>query len=530
MFIFAHKPKATQQTKSAKITKPGRALSGQSRNLHSSLHLQRMIGKQAVQRLLKANADNREERSLTNASLPLQHDFSRILVYANARRKMQPKLKVNSPGDIYEQEANRVADQVMRMPVSQIQKQSLEEEELQAKAQPTQTSAVSATTEAVQRLCAECAAEEEEKVRTKPLSGPPLSAHPLIPAGPISARFEMPAARTLQRKYAECEAEERLQTQASDRTAPSPSVSPGLQRRITALRGGGLPLSASLRSFFEPRFGHDFSQVRLHTDAQATQTAQALNARAFTVGRDIVFAVGEYAPNTGSGLRLLSHELTHVLQQGGKEGPIQRIVRKTEVKNCNEDTAAASKNPVTELVLAERKAFHLLVNALKKIKSAEEQYEEAFRNFPPPTLDELKEFGDAYLIAGHLRRAFGFNPNKVGTWDKLHIIRIRLMMVLSYLDSVVFKYVCCKQGSECVKGFFGLIENCRKSDRRAYVTDKDLRRIVLCSRFWEDNPKERGLTILHEVLHLNFINFITDEPLPAIRYAFNYEKFVRLLN
>jgi Domain of unknown function (DUF4157) len=81
------------------------------------------------------------------------------------------------------------------------------------------------------------------------------------------------------------------------------------------LQSSGQPLDAATRAFMEPRFGHDFRHVRVHADAQATEAASAINARAFTVNRDIVFGAGEYRPQTDSGRRLLSHELTHVLQQ-----------------------------------------------------------------------------------------------------------------------------------------------------------------------------------------------------------------------
>ena len=65
----------------------------------------------------------------------------------------------------------------------------------------------------------------------------------------------------------------------------------------------------------ESRFGHDFSQVRVHTDTRAAESARAVNARAYTVGRNVVFGSGQYAPGSGEGQRLLAHELTHVVQQ-----------------------------------------------------------------------------------------------------------------------------------------------------------------------------------------------------------------------
>ena len=83
------------------------------------------------------------------------------------------------------------------------------------------------------------------------------------------------------------------------------------------LRSPGLPLEEGLRSFMESRFGHDFSGVRVHADAQAAASARAVNALAYTVGPDLVFGAGRYAPSSADGRRLLAHELTHVVQQTG---------------------------------------------------------------------------------------------------------------------------------------------------------------------------------------------------------------------
>ena len=81
------------------------------------------------------------------------------------------------------------------------------------------------------------------------------------------------------------------------------------------LRSPGQPLDPETRAYMEPRFGHDFSRVRVHTDGKAAESAQAVNARAYTVGRDVVFDSGQFKPETEVGKRLLAHELTHVGQQ-----------------------------------------------------------------------------------------------------------------------------------------------------------------------------------------------------------------------
>jgi Domain of unknown function (DUF4157) len=81
------------------------------------------------------------------------------------------------------------------------------------------------------------------------------------------------------------------------------------------LNSSGEPLHPKTRAFFEPRFGYDFSTVRVHTDAKAAQSARLVSALAYTVGKDVIFRDGAYAPNTFAGLRLLAHELSHVNQQ-----------------------------------------------------------------------------------------------------------------------------------------------------------------------------------------------------------------------
>jgi len=172
---------------------------------------------------------------------------------------IQAKLKIGQPGDVYEQEADRVADAVMRMPEPQLRRQPEEEEDL---------------------------------IQTKPL------VNQITPF--VQRQVE--------------EGGEILQTEK--RGGTTPEVTRNLESSINALKGGGQPLAESTRNFFEPRFGYNFSDVRVHTDAKAGESAQAVNALAYTVGRDIVFGAGQYAPMTSEGQQLLAHELTHTIQQG----------------------------------------------------------------------------------------------------------------------------------------------------------------------------------------------------------------------
>jgi hypothetical protein len=90
-----------------------------------------------------------------------------------------------------------------------------------------------------------------------------------------------------------------------------------------ALSAPGEPLDSGTRAYMESRFGHDFGQVRVHADAAAAASARSVDALAYTVGHDVVFAAGQYAPNESAGRRLLAHELTHVVQQSHDGANVQ---------------------------------------------------------------------------------------------------------------------------------------------------------------------------------------------------------------
>jgi Domain of unknown function (DUF4157) len=104
------------------------------------------------------------------------------------------------------------------------------------------------------------------------------------------------------------------------------------------LRSPGQPLDAATREFFEPRFGHNLDHVRVHTDARAAQSAQAIGAKAYTAGREVVFGQGQFSPHSNEGRRLLAHELTHVAQAASPEQCPARAaghVRRTVIFTAN---------------------------------------------------------------------------------------------------------------------------------------------------------------------------------------------------
>ena len=189
-------------------------------------------------RMLTGNKVNSKVQLLTK----LQQTYGNRYV-----QRVMAKLKIGQPNDKYEQEADRIAQQVVSSQSAFCEKKA--EEKLQG------------------RMEEEEKKKKEEEIMTKRTS-----------EGKITDDFEKSLYRS---------------------------------------RGMGKSLPADIRTFMEERFGVDFGDVRIHTDTNAALMAEALNAEAFTYGRDIYFGAGKYKPETTEGKRLLAHELTHVVQQRG---------------------------------------------------------------------------------------------------------------------------------------------------------------------------------------------------------------------
>ncbi len=144
---------------------------------------------------------------------------------------------------------------------------------------------------------------------------PGLALRPKLAVGRPGDRYEQEA--------------DRVAAQMMGMAAPghTPDPAPGINTPSAspvATLGGGKPLPEATRAFFEPRFGHSFANVRVFADGRAAHSARAYNARAYTVGRDVVFGAGQYAPGTQAGKSLLAHELTHVAQQANTSPRVQR--------------------------------------------------------------------------------------------------------------------------------------------------------------------------------------------------------------
>jgi len=235
---------------------------GESAQREHFAGLQRTIGNQAVLRMLS-------HRSPT----------------------IQTKLKINEPGDQYEQEADRVAERVMRTP----------DRAPVPVADPTSNAGIK-----LQRRCTcggsggECAACKEKQ-------------------------------------------EEGLLQRNAIATSAG-SEAPPIVHEV--LRSPGQPLDSATRAFFEPRFGRDFSRVRMHSDATADESARSVQARAFTTGSHIVVARDQYSPGSDDGARLLSHELAHVVQQNENHALRAKIQRWT-INSCTFPEQVAIEGAIT---------------------------------------------------------------------------------------------------------------------------------------------------------------------------------------
>lgn len=123
-------------------------------------------------------------------------------------------------------------------------------------------------------------------------------------------------------------------------TSPgAPALAPPIVHEV--LSSPGKPLDHATRDFFEPKLGYDLSQVRVHTDGRAADSAKAVNALAYTVGHDVVFAQRQFAPESKSGQRLIAHELSHVIHQTTEQSAAATLQRDTDAAELDRQYSAA---------------------------------------------------------------------------------------------------------------------------------------------------------------------------------------------
>ena len=223
--------------------------------------------------------------AIGNTSPRIVRDFSQIPVRARAGDGVQLKKEVSAPADKCEQEAERVADAVIRL---------RDHETLAAAPGKTAPAARASGPRGGEKNASKKAIEDEVDVPVKK------------PGAVEKCSCEE------DRHGAETGEISRSESSGAD----APELEPGIKARIRTMHGGGQPLGSAERQFMERRFGFDFSAIRIHADHEADTCSRALQARAFTLGSHLFFRAGEYATGLSESSRLLAHELTHSIQQG----------------------------------------------------------------------------------------------------------------------------------------------------------------------------------------------------------------------
>lgn len=196
-----------------------------------------------------------------------------------------PKLRVSHDSDFYEHEADRVAEQVVQgssLSDYDAKIPSINDGNVTGGEESNQSFVeLGPSDEKISRKCVSCK-EEEDQERIK-----------------ISRKEG-----TTSNSFSQFEVSKKASKDISN-----------------TLTHSGFPIDTRTRKFMESRFNYDFSKVRVHTDEIAAESAQSVYAAAYTVGNDIVFAHGQYAPQSNNGRKLLAHELAHVIQQAGTRSP-----------------------------------------------------------------------------------------------------------------------------------------------------------------------------------------------------------------
>jgi hypothetical protein len=338
--------------------------------------------------------------------------------------RLQSKPRIGPADDHYERQADRVADTVMLMPATGALGFSIER-----------------ITPLVQRQPIE--EEEEEEIQTSSLQGQTL----------------------------EEEEEDMLMKRVPGGSGPA-------RARLTGTHGrGGEPLPATERAFFEPRLGFDFSSVRIHTGSAAAASARAVGAKAYTVGRRVVFGAGQWAPGTADGRRLIAHELTHVVQQSRSGIPPTRVQR--QPRGCTHavtGVADRARRPAREIAISHRLAADWASTALN-------QLEALLRGDRTPMF---------------VRPSLNFHFSRPGR-RRIQLIRNVYRLIVRRLNRGTRIYHCNTERSDPCLRCGGRAEPGGIIACSFCPSTTDFTRI--CPVFFTTDETERAITLVHEAAH-----------------------------
>ena len=292
-----------------------------------------------------------------------------------------------------------------------------------------------------------------------------------------------------------------------------------------AIRSGGMPLDRQTRSFFEPRLGYDLSSIRIHTHSTASQSAHGLNARAYTIGNNIVFGGGEYNPRTETGRHLLAHELAHVAQQNTRNAICRAVGR----LDCVAGAASAPADPRGGLTAIDARAQDMAqqLGADLGVDATTVR-----GGIPAAPSASLQSFIDHFGLppaegARFVNRLTGeLRPSQeIATNEELRILSRRFALIARILGDRIH-YVC---GTGPINLGGGCADDCSSNDFDAF-TCRGVPGIGLCPNFWTGYADDdaRAAIIVHEMLHMIFgptnprgIGQIGDETQRGIGRNFN---------
>ncbi len=370
------------------------------------------------------------------------------------QQQLQARFTVGAADDMYEQEADRLADQALRMTEPKTQPQTIPQHNDNKGAKHQLP---------IQRLSSEC----DKGVQ-------------------IQAVAQQP---------------ERSERPGPDFTFPADTV-----HGLTSLRSGGRSLPTSSRAFFEPRLGHDFSNVRIHTDDRAVRLARDVNARAFTTGRHVVFGSGQYRPDSSEGRSLLAHELVHVVQQNACVDRTvgDRMIQRTPapgLPNCPGGVNGAPADAATKVTDADKLAAELADAAATflDIESAA----------PDVNGDLYAAYSARFQLppagptGGFIERFSGVEKPTLleAVQGELEVLAKRFALVASMFNRRV-DYHCVSGASSVASPGGPLAFDCASAKAFAHPAAGDL--IGLCPTYWAASLSQQALILVHEAIHRNF--------------------------
>jgi hypothetical protein len=357
-------------------------------------------------------------------------------------------LKISHPSDPAEIEADRMAESAMRMPLDKASSTSMPGPEKVA---------ASGT---IHRTCASCQEKEEQNT----IHGKPL---------PASNGDSSAAPQTVR----------------------------------DALNSGGRSLDHKTRAFFEPRFNHDLSSVRIHTGPSADQSARAADARAYTLGRDIVFAEGEFHPESETGRYLLAHELAHVVQGGSSNKLSRTPANKVSCANHTPLVIPGSglsiADPVGVITAAEDRANEMFDAVIGELDFTLQQIRGGSPIGWPTIADPIAEG----------LRLMGLDPDDPAIWNapdgtglrSVPLLLRRLRLIRRTIGAGSFFFFCLGTGMTRIGGCAVTAGDICTGAVLTTCAGEFL--TAMCPGFWAASPENQAARIVHESAH-NFATFI----------------------